>query len=174
MDIYHFHQVTGELLGSGAADESPLEPGVFLIPANATKVAPPTQVQGFARVFVNGTWTQVEDHRGETWFQAYASPVTIEELGDPAASGLFVNEPAAPPAPPRIIAGAYFRSALKSMGEYDRVIAALTDPIDLELFSTATVFNESAPDVNTVATALEINLAAVFDSAEAIRSARQS
>lgn len=76
------------------------------------------------------------------------------------------------PASPRTIAGAYFRAALTDMGEIDRVRAALTDPIDRELFNTATEFSKDAADVNAVATALSIDLSAVFDRAEAIRNAR--
>jgi hypothetical protein len=74
---------------------------------------------------------------------------------------------------PRTIAGAYFRAALTNMGLMATVRAALTDPIDLELFNTATEFYEAAPDVNAVATALGISLASVFDAAEAIRASRQ-
>jgi hypothetical protein len=58
------------------------------------------------------------------------------------------------------------------MGLIATVRSALTDPIDLELFNTATEFSEDAADVNAVATALSIDLSAVFDEAEAIRNSR--
>lgn len=41
--VYHWHPASLHFLGSSEADESPLEPGVFLVPAYATMVAPPNQ-----------------------------------------------------------------------------------------------------------------------------------
>ena len=57
MQIYHYDQ-SGLYLGDSAADPSPLEPGVFLIPAQATPVKPPSARDGFLRRFVNGTWEE--------------------------------------------------------------------------------------------------------------------
>lgn len=56
MKIYHYHPETLEYLGEGRADESPLEPGVFLIPAHATDAAPPAEVAGKTRHFEGGAW----------------------------------------------------------------------------------------------------------------------
>lgn len=58
MKIHHYHPETLEYLGEGQADESPLEPGVFLIPAHATPLAPPAAVAGKVRVFKDGAWVQ--------------------------------------------------------------------------------------------------------------------
>lgn len=58
MKIYHYHPETLEYLGEGRADESPLEPGVFLIPAHATPAAPPEEVAGKTRHFEAGAWVQ--------------------------------------------------------------------------------------------------------------------
>lgn len=56
MIIHNYHPVTAEYLGPGIADESPLEPGEFLIPAHATTSTPPEEQAGFVRRFVNGAW----------------------------------------------------------------------------------------------------------------------
>lgn len=56
--IHHYNAETGEYLGPGQADESPLEPGVFLIPAHATEAAPPAEVAGKVRVLEAGAWVQ--------------------------------------------------------------------------------------------------------------------
>jgi hypothetical protein len=72
----------------------------------------------------------------------------------------------------RRIAGAYFRSALIEMELIDTVLGAIADPVKLELFNTATEFNDQDADVKAIAAALDIDLSAVFDAAEAIRAGR--
>lgn len=57
MIIHHYHPETGVFLGLGAADESPLEPGVMLIPAHATEIAPPFCPDGHCLVFEDGSWS---------------------------------------------------------------------------------------------------------------------
>jgi len=41
MEVYTYNPVTGELVGISEADESPLEPGNFLMPAYSTELEPP-------------------------------------------------------------------------------------------------------------------------------------
>lgn len=57
MQIYHYDQ-SGLYLGDSAADPSPLEPGVFLIPAGATATKPPSARDGYLYRFVNGAWEE--------------------------------------------------------------------------------------------------------------------
>lgn len=41
MKIYNYHPITKDYLSEGIADKSPLETGVYLVPSNATTIAPP-------------------------------------------------------------------------------------------------------------------------------------
>lgn len=59
--IYHFDPVTRTLRGQSVADESPLEPGVFLIPANATGLVPPDVPPGKYAAFDGERWQLLDD-----------------------------------------------------------------------------------------------------------------
>lgn len=56
MKIYHYHSDTGVFLGEGNADESPLEPGVWLVPAYATPIEPPHVESGYYCVYNGHGW----------------------------------------------------------------------------------------------------------------------
>jgi hypothetical protein len=60
MQIYHYHPETGEYIGTGTADVSPLEPGVWLVPANATQVIPPLPTAGKVRRWTGTVWALVD------------------------------------------------------------------------------------------------------------------
>ena len=68
MIIYNYNPSTGEYIGTGEAKESPREPGVFLIPANAVTAVPPTA--GINEVACwNGTkWEKKADFRGKIYY----------------------------------------------------------------------------------------------------------
>jgi hypothetical protein len=65
MNGYNYSPVTGEYLGSVELRESPLEPGVPLVPACCATIAPPEAQQGFAACWTGDCWELVADHRGE-------------------------------------------------------------------------------------------------------------
>lgn len=69
MRIYNYHPATREYLGQAQADESPLEPGVYLIPAFATTIEPPACPLGFIAKFDGEEWALVE----------YVPPVEVDE-----------------------------------------------------------------------------------------------
>ena len=57
MKIWNYSPINGELIGEGLADESPLEPGIFLIPAHATTIQPPDPQEDKILVFKNNSWS---------------------------------------------------------------------------------------------------------------------
>jgi len=57
---YHYHPETGVFLDSSEADKSPLEPGVFLVPAFATLTPPPACESGQQTVWHNEAWSVEE------------------------------------------------------------------------------------------------------------------
>ena len=56
MKIYHYDFETGQYLGEGVADPSPLETNVWLIPAHSTKIAPPETGDKEHAIFIDGSW----------------------------------------------------------------------------------------------------------------------
>lgn len=81
MKIYNYAD-NGEFLDESDARVSPRNPEKFMIPGNATVIAPPVAQEGFARVFADGSWSQVEDHRGDVVYsKADASPHVVEDIG---------------------------------------------------------------------------------------------
>lgn len=60
MDIWHYHPQNRRLMGQGQADASPLEPGVFLLPAFATDIPPPNASEAFFVVFTGDGWALKE------------------------------------------------------------------------------------------------------------------
>lgn len=96
MQIWHYHHQTGELVSDGLADESPLEPGTYLVPAHATTVKPPEPRTGEARVWNGDEWSYVVDHRGETRWTDHLTSYVVDELGEPEGA---IDQPAAPEIP---------------------------------------------------------------------------
>jgi len=75
MKIYHYHPEHKHYLGSSDADPSPLEPGVFLIPAHATEIEPPECSSCEIPVFRETSWEVIENCCG-----TYYSTVTKEQI----------------------------------------------------------------------------------------------
>ena len=56
MYIYNYDPYTLEYESTGLADPSPLEPGIYLVPAFATELPVPEVPNGQKAYFINGTW----------------------------------------------------------------------------------------------------------------------
>jgi hypothetical protein len=60
MTIYHYDQETGELIGQGEAEVSPLDPENYLIPKWSTPIPPPETTEGKIATFTQGSWILVD------------------------------------------------------------------------------------------------------------------
>lgn len=76
MNAYKYDSNTCEFLHEVLCQESPREPGKFLIPANATTVSPPEEQAGKARVWNGSLWEYVTDNRGKTMYSVTNSRQT--------------------------------------------------------------------------------------------------
>lgn len=82
MKIHNYDGITKEFLSESLADPSPLEEGVFMIPAFAVKTAPPQVAQNEVAVWDEGAWIVKPDFRDETAFaHVDGEQMTISGIG---------------------------------------------------------------------------------------------
>ncbi|NJB67207.1 hypothetical protein GGQ74_000847 [Desulfobaculum xiamenense] len=93
MIIHHYHPVSGVYLGQGEADESPLEPGVYLIPAHATEAAPPVCAEDEIARWSGEAWTVVPDLRGAAYWTSPRERHEITDIGDTIPEGATIAPP---------------------------------------------------------------------------------
>lgn len=85
MKIYIYDTKNKEYLYEAEAQIDPLASSkgetIYLMPPNATQIAPTEPKAGYANVFTNGKWEQVKDERGKTYYDNDNNAVTITKLG---------------------------------------------------------------------------------------------
>lgn len=98
MQYYSYSEDTKEYTGYDNAQLDPLETeiqgqDVYLLPANATFIAPPEHKDGFAIVLNGADWEYFEDNRGKKyWLQGdtwQSEPREMKELGTMPENALF-------------------------------------------------------------------------------------
>lgn len=120
--------------------------------------------------------TAAEADRDEKVASAEAAKVAAEVDRDAKVSELEARVAELTAVPERVIHKAYLRAALASIDKLAEVDAAVTiaGVVQWELWANATTISQDDPDVNEIATALNIDLDAVFEIARSIRSAREN
>lgn len=80
--VYAYDATTKEYLGTTQAQESPLEKGVILMPANSTQVPPPSVIGEKQAAVWNssGWWDIVADLRGTVYYANDGKEYTHKEL----------------------------------------------------------------------------------------------
>ena len=85
MKIYLYDTQTNEYLYEAEAQIDPLASSesktIYLMPPNATQIAPLEPKAGYANVFTNGKWEQIKDERGEIYYDDNNNAITITNLG---------------------------------------------------------------------------------------------
>ena len=85
MKIYIYDTQNNEYLYQTEAQIDPIASSkgetIYLMPPNATQIAPKEPKTGFVNVFTNGKWEQIKDERGETYYDKDNNALTITELG---------------------------------------------------------------------------------------------
>lgn len=79
MLVYNY-DFNGVFVSATEADESPLERGVFLVPANATKTEPPVEMFGKVRVFHKGQWSNVDVSEHGKPYLPHDEPKTPDQI----------------------------------------------------------------------------------------------
>jgi hypothetical protein len=96
MLIYHYSPATGEYLGQSEAKESPLEPGVPLIPQYATDAVPPTVSGHEVAIWDGDSWRVVPDYRNvpvcEVDGAGFFVSVKPLQIGEPLTDRLVLAE----------------------------------------------------------------------------------
>lgn len=80
--FYIFDEVTGAFIDFYDAQESPLEPGVYICPTSSTEIEPPGQVDGKLIKWINGKWS----------YEDIPEPEAIEEPYQPTEKELRIIE----------------------------------------------------------------------------------
>ena len=95
MLVYSYDPQTKEYIGTEEAQESPREPGVFILPANSTESEPPSTQSGKTACWNGTKWELKVDHRGKTfWDTATQEKHKISEIGIAPKSDWTQKEPA--------------------------------------------------------------------------------
>ena len=95
MDIYNFNKETKEFISKTVATESPLEKGVFLIPANATIIKPLDTKENFAVCFNKDKqeWEYKEDNRNKTVYSTITKETSIVDYLGTIKDGFTLSVP---------------------------------------------------------------------------------
>ena len=92
---YCFDPETGEYTGRAAARASPLEPGQYLLPANATFIAPPPADANEVGVWDGERWNVKQDRRGREYWLTDGSHHVISAIGEGKPEGALDAPPPA-------------------------------------------------------------------------------
>lgn len=148
MNAYKYDSQTGEFVHEVLCQESPREPGQFLIPANATTVVPPEEQAGKARVWNGEEWGYRDDNRGKTMYSFDDSRQTStmsQILGEDVPEGWTLTPPPDSDNKYTFVGGEWLPQSVEELREqlgetlwsnYKSYQRTYVDPEDLTLANT--------------------------------------
>ena len=81
MKKVYLYDENGLFTGTYNAQESPLEPGIYIAPNLSTDIKPIHTDKTWPK-FANGAWSNIPDNRGIVWDKASGVQIEYGELGD--------------------------------------------------------------------------------------------
>lgn len=97
MEIYNYHHLTGEFIGSGTADKDPLNEGSWLIPDFSTVEPSLNTAENEVSVFNGISWDLKPDFRGVEFWLADGSRHVIGSISETAPIESLTSQPAPTP-----------------------------------------------------------------------------
>jgi len=122
--VYAYDANTKEYLGTTPAQESPLEPGVVLMPANSTAIQPPALGEKQAAVWNGSEWSLSSDFRGTVYYDADGKEYTQNQLGELPEWAL-LEKPVIPEPEKTVFSKLAIRRACRTLGLEGKLNALL-------------------------------------------------
>lgn len=97
MIVYQYDEKTKVYVSNMRAQESPREPGKYLMPANATNLPPPQTEKNECAVWKNGEWEVKPDFRGTIYYLADGTEHTIDAIDVVPQENALFEKPIIPP-----------------------------------------------------------------------------
>jgi hypothetical protein len=94
MIIYNYSSIDFSFTYKSEAEQDPLDPSNYLIPAFATTIAPPTPGEHQASCFINGAWQFVENWIGVPYYLPDGTLTQNDSLGPLPTGATFTKPPA--------------------------------------------------------------------------------
>lgn len=154
--VYSYN-AAGVYTGPDIAWLDPIDEETYLIPAGATSAPPPHATAGSIAVWDGAMWVVKPDHRGETWYRADGTPVTIIQVGVVPEPSWSTTAPPPPTSVPTQVTNFQARAALIAAGLFSQVDTAIkqsTDPVARQAWEYANDITRHGALVQSMATQL--------------------
>ena len=138
MTIYNYDEKTYELVSESIARVNPLEPGKFLLPANATVKPPLPSKADNAVCFIDGGWVYAADNRNKVYYRN--DKRVIFSLGDEITASMRVAQYTDAELQVKAEAGIKLRFKQLYLG----VIKAKLDELDYDNIATVKIWEDDA------------------------------